>query len=100
MSQNRSELQSMQQRTAQVLGEIRVSLIQEAQEIHDRIGSENILISRLASKHGVSSDTARRWLLIAGFTLPAPRKGRPTFEEVLMHDGKLDALAAIKARKD
>jgi hypothetical protein len=93
------DIRAVQAATRQVLGRVRVELIAEAQEIADRAGSEAILVSRLADKFGVASLTAKRWLLAAGFKLNVTLKGRPSFEAVLVHDGLLDVLKGIKARK-
>lgn len=93
-----ADLRSHMAATRQVLNQVRAAVVAEAQEIADRAGSRAILVSRLADKHGVASLTAKRWLQAAGFELKTDRRGRPSFEEVLLHDGLMDALTKFKAR--
>lgn len=85
--------------TRQVLNKVRLDVIAEAQAIADRAGSEAILVTRLATKYGISFATCKSWLETAGFKLNKSLKGRPSFEAVLIHDGLMDALKMIKARE-
>jgi hypothetical protein len=93
-----SELKAAQAKTKQALGATRAAIIAEAQGIADRAGSKAILVSRLAAKYGVASLSVKRWLEKAGFELNDQLKGRPTYEAVLLHDGLLEQLNAIKSR--
>jgi transposase-like protein len=93
------DLKAAQARTKQALSAVRATIVAEAQEIADRAGSKAILVSRLAQKHGVASLSVKRWLEAAGFELRTDLRGRPRYEEVLLHDGLVDALNAIKSRQ-
>jgi hypothetical protein len=93
------DLKAAQARTKQALGAVRATIVAEAQAIASRAGSKAILVSRLAQKHGVASLSVKRWLEAAGFELNSELRGRPTYEAVLLHDGLMDALAAIKKRE-
>lgn len=83
--------------TRQILNKTRDAVLAEAHEIANRAGDSAILVTRLAEKHGVAFATCKKWLQAEGFELNTSLRGRPSFEAVLVHDGLMDALNAIRA---
>ena len=92
-----NDMKAVHAATKQALAAVRKVVLAEAEEIRARAGEDAILIGRLADRHGVAALTVKRWLIKAGFDV-AQRTGRPTFEQVLQHDGLLEVYQARQAR--